>query len=127
MRILLLVICFLPLLTGICIGVAQTQSDSVNFNAFLQKADPGQTEALLISADESLSGFAPAILSILYMVGIATAVVVITVYGIQWLTANSAKKAELKAALVPLLIGMILLFAGVKLAESVFSILLSTF
>lgn len=48
-------------------------------------------------------------------VGIAIAVVIVVVFGVQWLIATPAKKAELKGKLWNILIGLILIFGGVAI------------
>lgn len=53
--------------------------------------------------------------SIIIYIGIIVAVVVTTIYGIQWLMATPAKKQQLKQSLVPLIIGVALLAIGPKL------------
>jgi len=53
--------------------------------------------------------------SLIMMLGTIAAVIVMTIYGIQWVMANAAKRQDLKAGLWPLAIGVILLVIGPRL------------
>jgi hypothetical protein len=61
--------------------------------------------------------------SLVVMFGILIAVIVALIYGIQWMVAAPARRQELKAGMWPLMIGIILLAIGPKLAFSIYEVI----
>ncbi len=68
------------------------------------------------------SGF-KMIFSLILKIGWAVALIVVVIYGINWLLATPAKKAELKEAAKPILIAVFILAAGsgpaIKIVETI--------
>ena len=64
------------------------------------------------------------ILGILTYIGYCLAICVILITGLQFLTANSQKKAQLKEKLWLIAIGVIILAAGVPIYETIFKALM---
>ena len=62
---------------------------------------------------------------IMYM-GIFIAVIIVSVYAIQWMLAAPARKQELKAGMWPLIIGVFLLTAGPKLTMTIYDAIKET-
>lgn len=54
--------------------------------------------------------------SLIMLIGTVVAVIVVGVYGIQWMVATPAKRQELKSGMIPLILGVILLVLGPRLA-----------
>jgi len=96
-----------------------------NANAFLASADRLELVDKMDSSEvgQALSG----ILLLVYKVGYGAAVVVLLYIAIQMIIAPAQKKAEVKAALTPYLIGLLLLVAGVPIATMIIKIFTETF
>ena len=62
------------------------------------------------------------VMSLVNLIAVIVAVFVIMVYGVQWLTASSQKKQQLKAALLPMSIGLALIIVGPRLAMIVINV-----
>ena len=56
--------------------------------------------------------------------GVLSAIVIVLVFSIQWVTANAAKRQELKAGLYPLTIGVVLLSIGPKITVLLYDMFL---
>lgn len=61
--------------------------------------------------------------SLIIFFGTLGAIIIMLVYGIMWVTANPAKRQELKASLWPLCIGVILLVIGPRLVPKLYDML----
>ena len=59
--------------------------------------------------------------SLIILIGTVSAVVVVLIYGIQWVMATSQRRQELKASIWPLTIGVALLAIGPKLAIKIYN------
>ncbi|MBP3284032.1 MAG: hypothetical protein J6M02_00850 [Clostridia bacterium] len=95
-----------------------------NANAFLASAESNIVEAVDSSeVGSSLSG----ILLLVYKVGYGAAVVILFYLAIQLMIAPAQKKGEVKAALTPYLIGLLLLVAGVPIATMIIKMFISIF
>jgi len=96
-----------------------------NANAFLASADRLELVDKMDSSEvgQALSG----ILLLVYKVGYGAAVVVLLYIAIQMIIAPAQKKAEVKAALTPYLIGLLLLVAGVPIATMIIKMFTTIF
>lgn len=72
--------------------------------------------------DENMGGGLNAILLLVYKIGIAVAIIATVVLAIKLMLTNPAKKAEVKAAILPYLIGLLLLIAGVRIAITIIEV-----
>ncbi len=86
-----------------------------NANNLFVNANQGFVDTL----DSKLGGGLNAILLAVYKVGYTLAVIATLVIAIKLILTTPAKKAEVKAALMPYLIGLLLLIAGVSIAIKV--------
>jgi len=109
---------------GIIILICMLSLTSFAFaDTFWEAGDAG-ADIIIGKVDADASPFV-FVQSLIVYIGVITAVVVVLVYGIQWIMATPAKKQQLKAALVPLIIGVILLAIGPKLTISIVETLVS--
>ena len=98
-----------------------------NANAFLV-AGKEQGPKIIDAIDSSEVGQAlSGILLLVYKVGYGVAVIILFYIAIQMIIAPAQKKAEVKAALTPYLIGLLLLVAGVPIATMIIKIFTETF
>lgn len=88
-----------------------------NANNLFTNSDEGVD--FIDTMDTSMGPGLNAILLLLYKVGCAIAVIATGVIAIKLLLAGPAQKAEIKAAILPYLIGLLLLIAGVRIAIKV--------
>ncbi len=65
--------------------------------------------------NSSFGGFLKDVIGYIQIAGTGIAIIVVTILGIKYLTASVEAKAEIKKDMMPVLIGMGLLFAGVNL------------
>lgn len=66
-------------------------------------------------AGSAFGGFLKDVIGYIQIAGTGIAIIVVTILGIKYLTASVEAKAEIKKDMMPVLIGMGLLFAGVNL------------
>ena len=64
--------------------------------------------------DDKLGGALKTVIAVLQMAGTGIAIIVVTILGIKYITASVEAKAEVKKEIMPVLIGMILLFGAVN-------------
>ena len=95
-----------------------------NANEFIKSAK-GDIVNAVDSSDvgASLSG----ILLLVYKVGYAVAVIALFYFAIQLMIAPAQKKSEVKSALTPYIIGLLLLVAGVPIATMIIRMFLKIF
>lgn len=74
------------------------------------------TNSALVTTTQTVGG---TMYNVIYAVGVAVSIVMVVVVGIQWMLATPAKKADLKARLVLLLVGAVLIFGGVSILKAV--------
>lgn len=66
-------------------------------------------------AGSPFGGFLKNVIGYIQIAGTGISIIVVTILGIKYLTASVEAKAEIKKDMMPVLIGMGLLFAGVNL------------
>lgn len=76
----------------------------------------GANSDFVTKIDSNMGDGLKAILLLVYKIGYALAVSILLVIAIKLILATPAKKAEMKEGLLPYLIGLLLLIAGVPLA-----------
>lgn len=76
--------------------------------------EPGDTSGIL--------GIAGQILGFLQVLAVALLVIMVAVLGIKYMAGSAEEKAEYKKSFVPLIIGAILVFAAVTIANFIFNI-----
>ena len=76
----------------------------------------------LVGSNGKLGGALKTVIAVLQMAGTGIAIIVVTILGIKYMTASVEAKAEVKKEIMPVLIGMILLFGGVNFTAIVANI-----
>ena len=76
----------------------------------------------LVGGNGKLGGALKTVIAVLQMAGTGIAIIVVTILGIKYMTASVEAKAEVKKEIMPVLIGMILLFGGVNFTAIVANI-----
>ena len=95
-----------------------------NANDFFNKLDKRLVESVnTTEIGNVLSG----ILWLIYQVGFGAATILLAYIAVQMIIAPPQKKSEVKAALVPYAIGVLLLVAGVPIATMIIEVLIQTF
>jgi len=95
-----------------------------NANNFFREIDSGLVEQFDSAAIGSvLSG----LLWVIFRIGYAIAIFVLMYIAIQMIIAPPRKKADVKAAFAPYLIGLLLLVAGVPIAALIIKMFIETF
>jgi type IV secretory pathway VirB2 component (pilin) len=61
------------------------------------------------------------VIGLLQMAGSGIALIVITILGIKYILASPSEKADVKKAIMPVIIGCILLFGAVNLVSAIFN------
>ena len=82
---------------------------------YVNKFQISSTSTSATSVNQAVNNVGATIISIVQTVGYVVAVVMILVVGIQWLIGTPAKKQELKGKMVNVVIGAILIVAGVSI------------
>ena len=88
---------------------------AITGNNLIKDSDSG----LLESLESGMLVGMQQLLLMLYKIGYCLAIIVTIVLAIKLLLTSPAKKAEVKAAVLPYLIGLLLLIAGVPIAIKV--------
>lgn len=95
------------LLIAIALITLSTTMVKAEYNAFqgVDAVDPGK-------AGESISNTAGKILSIVRIIGMAVAVIMLTVLGIKYVAASPNEKADYKKGMTVYVVGAVLLFGA---------------
>ena len=75
-----------------------------------------------IKGKEKIESTAGRIIKIIRYIAIIVAVVLIAVFGIKFMLGSAEEKAEYKKSFVPLIIGIVVVFASTYIAQLIFSI-----
>ena len=75
-----------------------------------------------IKGKEKIENTAGRIIKIIRYIAIVIAVVLIAVFGIKFMLGSAEEKAEYKKSFVPLIIGIVVVFASTYIAQIIFSI-----
>ena len=104
---------------------ARVPSDQPNSGMTINDLNPNKTDdnSKTKEQEEIIQGVGERILGIMNVVGVVLSVVMLGVLGIKYMTGSIEQKADYKKALVPYLIGAILLFAAPTIANMVYSAL----
>ena len=111
----LIVSCLVSLTLLFNMSFAGGTSIAINGNNLFN----GSNEDLLESLDSGMVTGMQQLLLMLYKIGYCLAIIVTIALAIKLLLTSPAKKAEVKAAVLPYLIGLLLLIAGVPIAIKV--------
>ena len=84
-------------------------------------------DSSLVGGNGKLGGALKTVIAVLQMAGTGIAIIVVTILGIKYMTASVEAKAEVKKEMMPVLIGMILLFGAVNFTAIVAGIVDSAF
>lgn len=115
----LIVSCFVSLMLIVSVGFAdEPQIGLPDANNFFI----GQDTFFIDAVNESMGPGINAILLAIYKIGYTLAIIATISIAIKLLLTTPAKKADVKQALMPYLIGLLLLIAGVPIAIKVIEI-----
>lgn len=121
----LIVSCFISLTLLFNLSFANITLPDAN-NLFRQSTTDNfvtqSTTDFVTLIDENMGGGLNAILLLVYKIGIAIAIIATVVLAMKLMLTNPAKKAEVKAAILPYLIGLLLLIAGVRIAITIIEV-----
>ena len=112
----LIVSCFVSLM--LLVNTCFAKISLPNANNLFNNSD----KSFINTLDTSLGPGLNTILLAVYKVGYAVAIIATVIIAIKLLLTTPAKKAEVKAAIMPYLIGLLLLIAGVPIAIKVIEI-----
>lgn len=82
---------------------------------------PDQIDAAQPGNASDITGIAGKILGFLQVLAIALLVIMVAVLGIKYIAGSAEEKAEYKKTFVPLIVGAILVFAAVTIANFIFT------
>lgn len=103
---------------------------NVSYCATLPNANSlfeGSDSFMVDKIDESMGEGFNAILLVGYKIGTVVAVIVAVILAIKLMLTTPSKKAEVKQSMVPFLIGLLFLIAGVSIAIEVIKIFTTIF
>ena len=108
-----LIVMIIGIIVYFCLGMSYESKAALSFADLT-------VEMQDISLDPNItnSSFGNALRSVIAYIQIAgtgISIIVVTILGIKYITASVESKAEVKKSLMPVLIGMALLFAGVNI------------
>lgn len=110
----LIVSCLISLTLLFNMSFADVSTNINGNNLFI-----GSDSRLLKALDIGMVAGMQALLQMLYKIGYCLAIIVTIALAFKLLLTSPAKKAEVKAAILPYLIGLLLLIAGVPIAIKV--------
>lgn len=124
----LIVSCFISLILLFNVGLAVDPSSPPkialpNANSLFEDINPEFIEEI----DRSLGSGLNALLLFLYNIGYGIALIVTIVIAIKLMLTQPSKKAEVKEALMPYLLGLLFLVAGVPIAIKVIELFTKIF
>ena len=115
----LIVSCLVSLTLLFNMSFAGGASNAINGNNLFIGSNSKDSDKLLESLDSGMVTGMQQLLLMLYKIGYCLAIIVTIALAIKLLLTSPAKKAEVKAAVLPYLIGLLLLIAGVPIAIKV--------
>ncbi len=115
----LIVSCLVSLTLLFNMSFASGASNAINGNNLFIGSNSKDSDKLLESLDSGMVTGMQQLLLMLYKIGYCLAIIVTIALAIKLLLTSPAKKAEVKAAVLPYLIGLLLLIAGVPIAIKV--------
>lgn len=81
----------------------------------------GVTPTVNQNASQSISNFGGQIVGTLQTIGTVIAIVILVVLGIKYMMGSPEEKSEYKKTMIPYLIGAVLIFAAVTIANIVYN------
>ena len=87
---------------------------------FAGELTPGQLKPIN-KGTEGITNLGQRIMGLVQAVGIVLAVVVLMILGIKYMMGSAEDKAEYKKSMIPYLIGAVLIFAGVNIADIIYN------
>lgn len=106
---------------------SSSSSSSGAGSAIMDPKDIGSSEQAVTVGIEGINKISGNLLRFLGMVGAMAAVVVLAIYGIQWITSSPQQKAQLKEKAWAYLIGAILAFGGMTIMGIVANVIIGAF
>ena len=73
----------------------------------------------MASADNNIGKIINTVIGLLQVAGTGISIIVVTVLGIKYLLASPSEKADTKKAILPIVIGCVLLFGAVNLMAAI--------
>lgn len=117
-------LCFFIIASLLSLTVSLAEENNVS-KSFFEKGEDGfkNVKVYLNGNNDNVVTPLKDIQRLVLLIGTFLGVIVSLIYGIQWVTATSAKRQELKAGLYPLVIGVTLLVVGPRLTIWIYELL----
>lgn len=94
---------------------------AANESKSMSPSDFGTSITVQDSAKNSITSFGGQIVGTLQIVGTVIAVLILVVLGIKYMMGSAEEKAEYKKTMMPYLVGALLIFAAVTIANMVYN------
>lgn len=112
-------ILFIMLALSIVFNINNVYADDITDPTTVINSMSGAKASNMASADNSIGNIINTVIGLLQVAGTGISVIVVSVLGIKYLLASPSEKADTKKAILPIVIGCVLLFGAVNLMAAV--------
>ena len=111
----MILILFLIFTVLVVFNINSVYADDITDPTTVINSMSGAQASNMASADNNIGKIINTVIGLLQVAGTGISIIVVTVLGIKYLLASPSEKADTKKAILPIVIGCVLLFGAVNL------------
>lgn len=112
-------ILLLVMLLSVIFNISNVYADDITDPTTVINSMSGAKASKMASSDNSIGDIINTVIGLLQVAGTGISVLVVTILGIKYLIASPSEKADTKKAILPIVIGCVLLFGAVNLMAAI--------
>ncbi len=115
----MILILFLIFTVLVVFNINSVYADDITDPTTVINSMSGAQASNMASADNNIGKIINTVIGLLQVAGTGISIIVVTVLGIKYLLASPSEKADTKKAILPIVIGCVLLFGAVNLMAAI--------
>lgn len=115
----MILILFLIFTVLVVFNINSVYADDITDSTTVINSMSGAQASNMASADNNIGKIINTVIGLLQVAGTGISIIVVTVLGIKYLLASPSEKADTKKAILPIVIGCVLLFGAVNLMAAI--------
>jgi len=115
----MILILFLIFTVLVVFNINSVYADDITDPTTVINSMSGAQASNMASADNNIGKIINTVIGVLQVAGTGISIIVVTVLGIKYLLASPSEKADTKKAILPIVIGCVLLFGAVNLMAAI--------
>ena len=115
----MILILFLIFTVLVVFNINGVYADDITDPTTVINSMSGAQASNMASADNNIGKIINTVIGLLQVAGTGISIIVVTVLGIKYLLASPSEKADTKKAILPIVIGCVLLFGAVNLMAAI--------